>query len=111
MRRLLVLLFAVIPLCHVEAWEPKPWERYVIQNVVRSDTVPQHSIMQQGPNTTSMIGFDSRNFRFGPFCVPETPSLFAAYDEQIEREKMARGDYSWGELFTDTVLDILSAFF
>lgn len=111
MRRLLFLLLAALPLCHAEAWEPKPWERYVIQMEVRNDTLPQHSIMQQGPNAASMGGFDFRNFHFGPFYAPEPPSLFAAYDEQIEREQMAREDYSWGVLFTDTVLDILSAFF
>ncbi len=107
MRRLLVLLLAVLPLCHASAWEPKPWEKYVAQIEAQRDTVPQTSIMLQGRRAASLGGFNPSNFRVGYIFVPDPPSLFADYDEQIERQRIASGSYSGSDFIRDTAIDIV----
>lgn len=111
MGRLLVLLFAALPLCRAVAWEPKPWEKYVVEIEVRCDTVPQTSIMLRGVRNGKPRPFNPENFRVGAFWVPEQPSLFAEYDDKRQQERIASGDYSWGDALFDTALDILSVLF
>lgn len=108
MRRLLVLLFAVLPLCHAAAWEPKPWEKYVAQVEVQRDTVPQPSIMLQRLTEPTANRFNPANFRVGYIFVPDPPSLFADYDEQIERQRIASGSYSSSDFIRDTAIDIVA---
>ena len=88
-------------------WEPQPWRKYLIKTEVEKDTIPQHSIMRIIPDREPKI--DKRHFQCGPYYVYQ-PGIFEAEDEQRERMKVMRGEYSTADFISDLITDVIDIF-
>lgn len=103
---MLIILFT-ISVTPARAWEPQPWQKYIIQLEVEQDTVPQPSIMFRGLRQKKKV--DTRPFQCGPYYFYQ-PGIFESEDEQRQNEKVARGDYTTGDFVFDMIMDILDIF-
>ena len=110
-----------------QSWQPKPWQKYLIDEQIKKDTIRIcHSVM--GTVTTS-TPYDRRLFRTvtGSGFIKDIPpykkkskSFFGGNDtsqslaeERYEREKAERiacGDYSTSEFIVNMVFDIIETF-
>ena len=110
-----------------QAWQPKAWQKYLIDEQVKQDTVITcQSVM--GLSYTSKP-FDTRLYRtvtgsemisnLPPYKKKSksffgyndsSPSLFEEQRDQERVEKMARGEYHFSDFVFDTLLDVVNSF-
>ena len=110
-----------------QAWQPKAWQKYLIDEQVKQDTAITCQSVMGLPYTSKP--FDTRLYRtvtgsemisnlppykkksksFFGYKDP-SPSLFEEQRDQERVEKMARGEYHTSDFIFDTLLDFVNIF-
>ncbi len=99
-------LFFAVSLLYAQDWEPKLWQKYVIEQKVKNDTLCNSgSILIRERMVEPKI--NSRAFYCGQFYVPDPPSLFA----EQERAGWEDRDYTIGQAMGDLFLDFVGDIF
>ena len=110
-----------------QAWQPKAWQKYLIDEQVKQDTAITCQSVMGLPYTSKP--FDTRLYRtvtgsemisnLPPYKKKSTsffgyndsaPSLFEEQRAQEKAEKMARGEYHTSDFIFDTLLDFVNIF-
>ena len=110
-----------------QAWQPKAWQKYLIDEQVKQDTAITCQSVMGLPYTSKP--FDTRLYRtvtgsemisnLPPYKKKSksffgyndsAPSLFEEQRDQERVEKMARGEYHFSDFVFDTLLDIVNSF-
>lgn len=110
-----------------QAWQPKAWQKYLIDEQVKQDTVITCQSVMGLPYTSKP--FDTRLYRtvtgsemisnLPPYKKKSksffgyndsSPSLFEEQRDQERVEKMARGEYHTSDFIFDTLLDFVNIF-
>lgn len=103
-------LFFAVSLLHAQDWEPKLWQKYVIEQKVKNDTLCNSgSILIRERMVEPKI--NSRAFYCGQFYVPDPPSLFAEQEKALERARWEDRDYTFGQAMGDLFLDFVGDIF
>ena len=129
MRKLILITSGLLltTMLHAQSWQPKPWQKYLIDEQVKQDTAITCQSVMGFPSTPKP--FDTRLYRTvtGSEMIGNLPpykrkskSFFGkdAYsssllEEQIEQErveKMARGEYHFSDFIFDMLLDVVNSF-
>ena len=110
-----------------QAWQPKAWQKYLIDEQVKQDTAITCQSVMGLPYTSKP--FDTRLYRtvtgsemisnlppykkksksFFGYNDP-SPSLFEEQRDQERVEKMTRGEYHTSDFIFDTLLDFVNIF-
>ena len=110
-----------------QAWQPKAWQKYLIDEQVKQDTAITCLSVMGLPYTSKP--FDTRLYRtvtgsemisnLPPYKKKSksffgyndsSPSLFEEQRDQERVEKMARGEYHTSDFIFDTLLDFVNIF-
>ena len=110
-----------------QAWQPKPWQKYLIDEQVKLDTAITCQSVMGLPYISKP--FDTRLYRtvtgsemisnLPPYkkksksCFgynDSAPSLLEEQRDQERVEKMARGEYHFSDFVFDTLLDVVNSF-
>ena len=110
-----------------QAWQPKAWQKYLIDEQVKQDTAITCLSVMGLPYTSKP--FDTRLYRtvtgsemisnLPPYKKKSksffgyndsAPSLFEEQRDQERVEKMARGEYHTSDFIFDTLLDFVNIF-
>ena len=110
-----------------QAWQPKAWQKYLIDEQVKQDTVITCQSVMGLPYTSKP--FDTHLYRtvtgsemisnLPPYKKKSksffgyndsAPSLFEEQRDQERVEKMARGEYHFSDFVFDTLLDVVNSF-
>ena len=110
-----------------QAWQPKAWQKYLIDEQVKQDTAITCLSVMGLPYTSKP--FDTRLYRtvtgsemisnLPPYKKKSksffgyndsAPSLFEEQRDQESVEKMARGEYHFSDFVFDTLLDVVNSF-
>ena len=110
-----------------QAWQPKAWQKYLIDEQVKQDTAITCLSVMGLPYTSKP--FDTRLYRtvtgsemisnLPPYKKKSksflgyndsSPSLFEEQREQEKTEKMARGEYHTSDFVFDMLLDFVNIF-
>ena len=110
-----------------QAWQPKAWQKYLIDEQVKQDTAITCLSVMGLPYTSKP--FDTRLYRtvtgsemisnLPPYKKKSksflgyndsAPSLFEEQRDQESVEKMARGEYHTSDFIFDTLLDFVNIF-
>ena len=110
-----------------QAWQIKPWQKYLIDEQVKQDTAITCQSVMGLPYTSNP--FDTRLYRtvtgsemisnLPPYKKKSksffgyndsSPSLFEEQRDQERVEKMARGEYHFSDFVFDTLLDVVNSF-
>ena len=110
-----------------QAWQPKAWQKYLIDEQVKQDTAITCQSVMGLPYTSKP--FDTRLYRtvtgseiisnLPPYKKKSksffgyndsAPSLFEEQRDQERVEKMARGEYHTSDFVFDTLLDVVNSF-
>ena len=110
-----------------QAWQPKAWQKYLIDEQVKQDTAITCQSVMGLPYTSKP--FDTRLYRtvtgsemisnLPPYKKESksffgyndsAPSLFEEQRDQERVEKMARGEYHTSDFIFDTLLDFVNIF-
>ncbi|MBF1383762.1 hypothetical protein [Prevotella aurantiaca] len=103
-------LFFAVSLLHAQDWEPKLWQKYIIEQKVKNDTLCNSgSILIRERMVEPKI--NSRAFYCGQFYVPDPPSLFAEQEKALERARWEDRDYTFGQAMGDLFLDFVGDIF
>jgi conserved domain protein len=103
-------LFFAVSLLYAQDWEPKLWQKYVIEQKVKNDTLCNSgSILIRERMVEPKI--NSRAFYCGQFYVPDPPSLFAEQEKALERARWEDRDYTFGQAMGDLFLDFVGDIF
>lgn len=103
-------LFFAVSLLHAQDWEPKLWQKYVIEQKVKNDTLCNSgSILIRERMVEPKI--NPRAFYCGQFYVPDPPSLFAEQEKALERARWEDRDYTFGQAMGDLFLDFVGDIF
>ena len=129
MRKVILITSGLLltTMLQAQSWQIKPWQKYLIDEQVKQDTVIICRSVMGLPYTPKP--FDTRLYRtvtgsemIGnlPAYKKKSKSFFGkdAYsssllEEQIEQErveKMARGEYHFSDFIFDTLLDVVNSF-
>jgi len=85
-------LFLAVSVLNAQDWQPKTWQKYVIEQKVKSDTLcASQTIMSY--RRADDVKIAPQAFRCGPFYVPDPPSLFAEQEKALERVRWEDRDY------------------
>ena len=119
------LLFTTM--LQAQIWEPKAWEKYLIEKHVKQDTAITCQSVMGLPSTpkpfetrlyrtvtgSEMIGnlpaYKKKSKSFLGYN-DSAPSLFEEQREQEKIDKMARGEYHTSDFIFDTLLDFVNIF-
>ena len=103
---LLIALLLTFSVSIAQGWQPKSWQKYVIEQKVKNDTLcSSGSILIRERMVEPKI--NSRAFYCGQFYVPDPPSLFA----EQERAGWEDRDYTIGQAMGDLFLDFVGDIF
>ncbi|WP_455069715.1 hypothetical protein [Prevotella aurantiaca] len=103
-------LFFAVSLLYAQDWEPKLWQKYVIEQKVKNDTLCNSgSILIRERMVEPKI--NSRAFYCGQFYVPDPPSLFAEQEKALERARWEDRDYTFGQAMGEVFLDFVGDIF
>ena len=103
---LLIALLLTFSVSIAQGWQPKSWQKYVIEQKVKNDTLSNSgSILIRERMVEPKI--NSRAFYCGQFYVPDPPSLFA----EQERAGWEDRDYTIGQAMGDLFLDFVGDIF
>ena len=103
-------LFFAVSLLHAQEWEPKLWQKYIIEQKVKNDTLCNSgSILIRERMVEPKI--NPRAFYCGQFYVPDPPSLFAEQEKALERARWEDRDYTFGQAMGDLFLDFVGDIF
>lgn len=103
---LLIALLLTFSVSIAQGWQPKSWQKYVIEQKVKNDTLCNSgSILIRERMVEPKI--NSRAFYCGQFYVPDPPSLFA----EQERARWEDRDYTFGQAMGDLFLDFVGDIF
>ena len=110
-----------------QAWQPKAWQKYLIDEQVKQDTAITCLSVMGLPYTSKP--FDTHLYRtvtgsemisnLPPYKKKSksffgyndsSPSLFEEQRDQERVEKMARGEYHFSDFVFDTLLDVVNSF-
>ena len=110
-----------------QAWQPKAWQKYLIDEQVKQDTAITCQSVMGLPYTSKP--FDTHLYRtvtgsemisnLPPYKKKSksffgyndsAPSLFEEQRDQERVEKMARGEYHFSDFVFDTLLDVVNSF-
>ena len=110
-----------------QAWQPKAWQKYLIDEQVKQDTAITCLSVMGLPYTSKP--FDTHLYRtvtgsemisnLPPYKKKSksffgyndsAPSLFEEQRDQERVEKMARGEYHFSDFVFDTLLDFVNIF-
>ena len=110
-----------------QAWQPKAWQKYLIDEQVKQDTAITCQSVMGLPYTSKP--FDTRLYRtvtgsemignLPPYKKKSksffgyndsSPSLFEEQRDQERVEKMTRGEYHTSDFIFDTLLDFVNIF-
>lgn len=129
MRKVILITFGLLltTMLQAQSWQIKPWQKYLIDEQVKHDTVIICRSVMGLPYTPKP--FDTRLYRTvtGSEMISNLPaykkkskSFFgkdtyssSLLEEQIEQErveKMARGEYHFSDFIFDTLLDVVNSF-
>jgi len=110
-----------------QAWQPKAWQKYLIDEQVKQDTVitcqsvmglpytskPFDTHLYRTVTGSEMIGnlprYKKKSKSFLGYN-DSSPSLFEELREQEKTEKMARGEYHTSDFVFDMLLDFVNIF-
>ena len=129
MRRVILITSGLLltTMLHAQSWQPKPWQKYLIDEQVKQDTAITCQSVMGFPSTPKP--FDTRLYRTvtGSEMISNlpcykkksksflgyndsAPSLFEEQREQEKTEKMARGEYHTSDFVFDMLLDFVNIF-
>ncbi len=110
-----------------QAWQIRPWQKYLIDEQVKQDTAIICQSVMGLPYTSKP--FDTRLYRtvtgsemisnLPPYKKKSksffgyndsSPSLFEEQRDQERVEKMVRGEYHFSDFVFDTLLDVVNSF-
>lgn len=107
---LLIALLLTFSVSIAQGWQPKSWQKYVIEQKVKNDTLCNSgSILIRERMVEPKI--NSRAFYCGQFYVPDPPSLFAEQEKALERARWEDRDYTFGQAMGDLFLDFVGDIF
>jgi len=129
MRKVILITSGLLlaTMLQAQSWQPKPWQKYLIDEQVKQDTAITCQSVMGLPYTPKP--FDTRLYRtvtgsemisnlplykkksksfFG--YNDSAPSLFEEQRDQERVEKMARGEYHFSDFVFDTLLDVVNSF-
>lgn len=107
---LLIALLLTFSVSIAQGWQPKSWQKYVIEQKVKNDTLCNSgSILIRERMVEPKI--NSRAFYCGQFYVPDSPSLFAEQEKALERARWEDRDYTFGQAMGDLFLDFVGDIF
>ena len=110
-----------------QAWQPKAWQKYLIDEQVKQDTAitcqsvmglpytskPFETRLYRTVTGSEMIGnlppYKKKSKSFFGYN-DSSPSLFEEQRDQERVEKMARGEYHFSDFVFDTLLDVVNSF-
>ena len=110
-----------------QAWQPKAWQKYLIDEQVKQDTAitcqsvmglpsipkPFETRLYRTVTGSEMIGnlprYKKKSKSFLGYN-DSSPSLFEELREQEKTEKMARGEYHTSDFVFDMLLDFVNIF-
>ncbi|MBF1447018.1 MAG: hypothetical protein HXN55_06525 [Prevotella nigrescens] len=103
-------LFLTVSVLNAQEWQPKTWQKYVIEQKVKSDTLcPSQTIMTY--RRADDVKIAPQAFRCGPFYVPDPPSLFAEQEKALERARWEDRDYTFGQAMGEVFLEFVGNVF
>ena len=103
-------LFFAVSLLHAQDWEPKLWQKYIIEQKVKNDTLCNSgSILIRERMVEPKI--NPRAFYCGQFYVPDPPSLFAEQEKALERARWEDRDYTFGQAMGEVFLEFVGNIF
>ena len=129
MRRVILITSGLLltTMLQAQAWQPKAWQKYLIDEQVKQDTAITCQSVMGLPYTSKP--FDTRLYRtvtgsemisnLPPYKKKSKsffgyndsfPSLFEEQRDQERVEKMARGEYHTSDFIFDTLLDFVNIF-
>ena len=129
MRKVILITSGLLlaTMLHAQSWQPKPWQKYLIDEQVKQDTAITCQSVMGFPSTPKP--FETRLYRTvtGSEMIGNLPpykkkskSFFGkdAYsssllEEQIDQErveKVARGEYHTSDFVFDMLLDFVNIF-
>lgn len=100
-------LFLAVSVLNAQDWQPKEWQKYVIEQKVKSDTLcASQTVMTY--RRADDVKIAPQAFRCGPFYVPEPKSLFAE-QEEAERRLCWDDDYTFGQAMAKELVENIFA--
>ena len=129
MRRVILITSGLLltTMLQAQSWQPKPWQKYLIDEQVKQDTAITCQSVMGLPYRPKP--FDTRLYRtvtgsemisnLPPYKKKSksffgyndsAPSLFEEQRDQERVEKMARGEYHFSDFVFDTLLDVVNSF-
>ena len=129
MRKVILITSGLLlaTMLQAQSWQPKPWQKYLIDEQVKQDTAITCQSVMGLPYTPKP--FDTRLYRTvtGSEMISNLPrykkksksflgyndsssSLFEEQREQEKTEKMARGEYHTSDFVFDMLLDFVNIF-
>ena len=129
MRRVILITSGLLltTMLQAQSWQPKSWQKYLIDEQVKHDTAITCQSVMGFPSTPKP--FDTRLYRtvtgsemisnLPPYKKKSksffgyndsAPSLFEEQRDQERVEKMARGEYHFSDFVFDTLLDVVNSF-
>ena len=129
MRKVILITSGLLltTMLQAQAWQLKPWEKYLIEKHVKQDTAITCQSVMGLPSTpkpfetrlyrtvtgSEMIGnlprYKKKSKSFLGY-KDSAPSLFEEQREQEKTEKMARGEYHTSDFVFDMLLDFVNIF-
>lgn len=129
MRKVILLTSGLLlaTMLQAQTWQIKPWQKYLIDEQVKQDTViicrsvmglpstpkPFETRLYRTVTGSEMIGnlprYKKKSKSFLGYN-DSAPSLFEEQREQEKSEKMARGEYHTSDFVFDTLLDFVNIF-
>ena len=129
MRKVILITSGLLltTMLQAQSWQPKPWQKYLIDEQVKQDTTITCQSVMGLPYRPKP--FDTRLYRtvtgsemisnLPPYKKKSksffgyndsSPSLFEEQRDQERVEKMARGEYHFSDFVFDTLLDVVNSF-
>lgn len=106
--------FAAISCANAQSWEPKAWQKYLIEQQVKADTLNNcYSIMAKHSIKSKKL--DPAVLNFGTFYAPEPKGILQEMEEAEDWERIRRGEYESRNIIADFIgsafVEILNGIF
>nr|WP_314692981.1 hypothetical protein [uncultured Prevotella sp.] len=129
MRKVILITSGLLlaTMLHAQAWQPEPWQKYLINEQVKQDTAITCQSVMGFPSTPKP--FETRLYHTvtGSEMISNlprykkksksflgyndsAPSLFEEQRDQERVEKVARGEYHTSDFVFDMLLDFVNIF-
>ena len=129
MRKVILITSGLLlaTMLHAQSWQPKPWQKYLIDEQVKQDTAitcqsvmgfpsipkPFDTRLYRTVTGSEMIGnlprYKKKSKSFLGYN-DSAPSLFEEQRDQERVEKVARGEYHTSDFVFDMLLDFVNIF-